>query len=280
MRIDGMEESQNVVDERGAPRRGPRLTIGSVVVVLLISYVTGQNPLRLLALLANQGAVSGPAVPYQSSPADDQTKHLLSVVLRSTEEVWGEQFRGIGRQYSDPHLVLFNDAVQSACGMSSSATGPFYCPGDHQLYIDMGFLRQLQQALRAEGDFAAAYVVAHEVGHHVQTLLGIEQQMRARQSRAADPNVEQVKLELQADCFSGVWGHYAQKRGILEVGDVEEGINAARAVGDDRIQSMHGGAVNPETFTHGSSADRAKWFRAGFDSGDYRRCDTFGGGLS
>jgi predicted metalloprotease len=273
MKIAGQDQSDNVIDERGRGGRGRPLTLGGLIFILLLSYLTGQNPLSLLAAYTSQGP--SPTAPTQSSPQDDETKQLLSVVLRSTEKVWGQIFQAEGKTYRDPHLVLFTDYVQSACGMTSSATGPFYCPGDQRLYIDMGFLSQLQHSLGAEGDFAAAYVVAHEVGHHVQTLLGIEQRMLQLQQRSSQPNAEQVKLELQADCFAGVWGFYAQKAGLLEVGDIEEGINAARAVGDDRIQSMNGGTVHPESFTHGSSAERAHWFSVGLKEGNYRECNTF-----
>ncbi len=272
MKLEGERESENVIDARG--RRGAPLTLSGILLVLLVSYITGQNPLQVLSQFMAQNPQAS-FQPGPQSPADDETKHLLSVVLRSTEEVWHDRFRAMGRDYQEPRLVLFTDVVQSACGMSTSATGPFYCPGDQQLYIDMGFLRQLQRSLGAEGDFAAAYVVAHEVGHHVQTLLGIERQMRARQAQSGNPNAEQVKLELQADCLSGVWGFYAAKRGLLEVGDVEQGINAAKAVGDDRLQRMGGGSVSPERFTHGSSADRARWFKSGLASGDLASCDTF-----
>lgn len=277
MRWRDQRESDNVIDERGRRTGGGRIGLGGLLVVLLVSYVTGTNPLQLLALLSSQSAPSTYSRgSYQGSPQEEETKHFLAVVLGSTEDVWKAQFSKMGKSYSDPALVVFTDAVQSACGYSSSATGPFYCPGDKRLYIDIGFLEQLQAELGAQGDFAAAYVLAHEVGHHVQTLLGIERHVRELQSESNAPNLVQVKMELQADCLSGVWAYYAQQAGLLEVGDVEEGINAAKAVGDDRIQGMSGrGYINPETFTHGSSAERAKWFNTGLASGNLNSCDTF-----
>jgi len=276
MRWRDQRESENVIDERGRRIGGGHLSLGGLLLILLVSYVTGTNPLQLLAIVTSQ---SGPANysqgPYRASAKEEETKHFLGVVLASTEDVWKEQFAKMGRSYEDPSLVVFADSVDSACGLSSSATGPFYCPGDRRLYIDIGFLGQLQTQLGAEGDFAAAYVLAHEVGHHVQTLLGIERRVRQLQEEAGAPKLIQVKMELQADCLSGVWAYYAKQAGLLEIGDIEEGINAAKAVGDDRIQSMSGrGYVNPESFTHGSSAERAKWFEAGLASGSIANCNT------
>jgi len=298
MRWKGQRESDNVVDRRdpsaeytsagqsGAdysrPRSGTRsLTLGGVVLAVVLSYLTGRNPLELLSLLSSTAVVSpDQRASYDSGfrPAtaqEDESKRFLSVVLANTEDVWRSVFQQQGKVYSDPSLVIFTDAVDSACGFNRSATGPFYCPGDQSLYIDIGFLGQLQSSLGANGDFAAAYVIAHEVGHHIQTLLGIESRVRRKQSESASPNLIQVSMELQADCLAGVWGSFAEKQGLLEVGDVEEGINAAKAVGDDRIQAMNRQAVNPDSFTHGSSAERARWFKRGFESGDITACDTF-----
>ena len=267
-------ESDNVQDVRGRSVRGGTLSIGSVLLVLLVSYITGQNPLTLLSMLSgSSSSVSSPEA-YQSSPEQEESKRFLAAVLGSTEDVWGDLFQRMGKQYERPHLVLFTDQVESACGLSSAATGPFYCPGDNRLYVDMGFLGQLQRQLGAEGDFAAAYVVAHEVGHHVQTILGI--QSAAGSLRAAGEGSHQVKFELQADCFAGVWGYYAAQQGLLEPGDAEEGLNAARAVGDDRIQQMSGRSVSPDSFTHGSSTERSASFQRGFSSGSIKECDLFG----
>ena len=278
MRWKDQRESDNVIDERGRPVGARGIGLGSVVLVLVVSYFTGQNPLTLLSLLTSTSVSTQPGsrASYRSTPEEEESKHFLSVVLGNTEDVWREKFREYGKPYSDPNLVVFTDEIASACGYTASATGPFYCPGDHKLYIDIGFLSQLQHELGAEGDFAAAYVVAHEVGHHVQSMMGIDQQVRRLQAQSDNPNEYQVKMELQADCFAGIWANSAEKRGLLEIGDVEEGINAAKAVGDDRIQSMSGGRVNPDGFTHGSSAERAKWFKAGLATGDIKSCDTLG----
>jgi len=201
----------------------------------------------------------------------------VSVVLVDTEVTWGRIFQQAGKGYEPPVLVLFEDAVQSACGNASSASGPFYCPRDRKVYLDLSFFRELDQRFGAPGDFAQAYVVAHEVGHHVQNLMGISEAVSAQRERADDrqSNALSVRLELQADCYAGIWGHYAQSRGLLEPGDADEGLNAAAAIGDDRLQRMSRGEVIPETFTHGSSADRVRWLRRGLDGGTIESCDTF-----
>jgi predicted metalloprotease len=200
------------------------------------------------------------------------------VILADTEDTWGALFSASQRSYQQPKLVLFSDTVQSACGMNSTATGPFYCPGDRKVYLDLGFLSELKR-LGVTGDFAVAYVIAHEIGHHVQNLLGIERQLRERQSRASsetEVNALSVRLELQADCFAGVWAYHAQnQRNMLEQGDIEEGLNAAATIGDDRLQRMAGHSVNPDAFTHGSSQQRVQWFRSGFQNGNVDQCDTF-----
>jgi hypothetical protein len=216
--------------------------------------------------------------PATFSPEEEQLKEFMSVVLADTEDVWGALFQGSGQAYQPPKLVLFSGAVESACGFAEAAMGPFYCPGDHKLYLDMSFFNDLAQRHNAPGDFAQAYVVAHEVGHHVQTLLGISDQVHAVRQRAgeAEGNAMQVKMELQADCFSGVWAHHAnQARQILEPGDAEEALAAAAGVGDDRLQKQGRGYVVPESFTHGSSEQRMRWFNTGMQSGDPGQCDTF-----
>jgi predicted metalloprotease len=214
----------------------------------------------------------------RSGSADDELGQFVSVVLADTEDTWNELFKQANRQYQEPTLVLFSGAVQSACGMGQAAMGPFYCPGDHKLYIDLSFYRELQNRFRAPGDFAQAYVIAHEVGHHVQNLLGIMDrvnQMRSRMSRT-EANALSVRVELQADCFAGIWAHHAQRsRQVLEQGDLEEALNAASAIGDDRLQKQGQGYVVPESFTHGSSTQRQLWFKRGFETGQTRACDTF-----
>jgi len=214
----------------------------------------------------------------QTGGARDEQAEFVSVVLGDTEDTWGEIFSQAGQRYQPPTLVLFTDVVRSACGMAQSAMGPFYCPLDQKVYIDLGFYRDLQQRFRAPGDFAQAYVIAHEVGHHIQTLLGISQQVQKQRERMSQEmgNQLSVRLELQADCFAGVWAHHAHRsRQLLEEGDVEEGLNAAAAIGDDRLQRQTQGTVVPESFTHGSSEQRVRWFRRGFESGSVNNCDTF-----
>jgi len=213
------------------------------------------------------------------SRSDDQMRDFVAVVLADTEDTWKELFRGMKRRYEEPTLVLFSGAVQSACGLAQAAVGPFYCPPDRKVFIDLSFYKSLQDRLGAPGDFAQAYVIAHEVGHHVQNLLGIADRVHAQRTRArpADANALQVRMELQADCFAGVWASNAERsRHILEEGDIEEGLNAAAAIGDDRLQKQSQGYVVPESFTHGSSAQRVRWFKRGLESGSPRECDTFG----
>lgn len=219
------------------------------------------------------GAPSGEVV---SSPEEDSTKQFISYVLDDAQATWEGIFTGNGSEYPDARLVLFRDGVQSACGFAESATGPFYCPGDQQVYIDLGFYDELRDRFGAPGDFAQAYVLAHEIGHHVQRLLGTEAEVRRLQQRnPRQANALSVALELQADCYAGVWAQSAQARGLLETGDIEEGLDAAASVGDDRIQRMGGGYVNPDAFTHGSAEQRSEWFRRGLASGDPAQCDTF-----
>jgi predicted metalloprotease len=243
------------------------------VLLLLFSALTGQNPADLLPSGEGEtGVVGEPA-------ADDKPARFISVVLKSTEDVWGEVFRQRGQRYEEPAIVLFTDATQSGCGVGQSAMGPFYCPLDRKVYLDLSFFRDLDERFGAPGDFAQAYVVAHEVGHHVQTITGLSEQVAdaRRQLGRGQSNALSVRQELQADCYAGLWGHYAAQQGLLEPGDAEEGLRAAAAIGDDRLQRQSGGRVAPESFTHGSSEQRVSWLRRGLEGGDLRACDTFGG---
>jgi predicted metalloprotease len=287
MRLEGERESANVEDRRGAglPIGVAGGGIGTVVLVVL-ALLMGVDPREILS------GDTGPAAPPQSAPesryapadgASEEAKRFVSRVLASTEDVWTAVFRENGRRYDPPRLVLFSGAVRSGCGVAGTAVGPFYCPADLQVYIDLAFFRDMERKLGAPGDFARAYVIAHEVGHHVQTEFGITQRVAQLKARAGEEqnNALSVRVELQADCLAGVWARRAQEmRGILDKGDVEEGLNAAAAVGDDRLQRRARGEVVPESFTHGSSAQRARWFRTGLSSGDLRACDTFDPGRS
>jgi predicted metalloprotease len=267
----------------GAGRVGG-LGIGGIVVVAIIALVMGKNPLELLGLLAQQQA-AGPAPSTQpagtdapATPANDEAAQFIGAILGSTEDVWGPIFQQGGNQYPPPTLVLFSGAVASACGNATAAVGPFYCPGDKQVYIDTSFFGEMQSRLGGGGDFAEAYVIAHEVGHHVQTLQGISQQVHEQRERLPEEqgNALSVRLELQADCYAGVWAHHADRaRQILESGDVEEGLAAAAAIGDDRIQRQAQGTVVPESFTHGSSQQRVRWFQRGLETGSVDACDPF-----
>lgn len=283
--------SENVEDVRGAGGGfgrgggGLRLGGGGLILLLVGAWLFGADPMALLSMLVDGGAGSSIQVPDESTeggapaPAgSDEGAQFVSVVLADTEDTWTEIFQSGGERYQPPKLVLFTDTVRSACGMAQSAMGPFYCPSDQKVYIDLGFYRELRERFRAPGDFAQAYVIAHEIGHHVQTLLGTSQQVHAAQQRASQQqsNALSVQLELQADCYAGVWAHHANRaRQILEEGDVEEGLNAASAIGDDNIQRQTQGSVAPESFTHGSSQQRVSWFRRGLDSGSMKNCDTF-----
>jgi predicted metalloprotease len=248
--------------------------IGGLVLLLLFSALTGTNPLDLISSSsAPQDQTAGTTGLRDKDPQAE----FISVVLADTEETWREVFRKGGQAYVPPVLVLFDGATQSACGVGRSEVGPFYCPTDRKVYLDLSFFRELDQQFGAPGDFAQAYVVAHEVGHHVQNMLGISEKVTAARSNAGGrlANAMSVRLELQADCYAGVWGHYAAQRGLLEPGDAEEGMNAAAAIGDDRLQRMAQGQIVPESFTHGSSADRVRWLRRGLDNGTIDACDTF-----
>ncbi|MDA8454533.1 neutral zinc metallopeptidase [Acidovorax sp. GBBC 3334] len=288
MRWDGNRESDNVEDRRdegsggGMPIFGGRsIGIGTIVIALIGGWVFGINPITLLGLLSGGG---GPAhvqtqqAPAHRPPADDTMARFVSTVLADTEDVWADVFRQGGGTYQNPRLVLFRGSTPTACGTGQAAMGPFYCPADRKVYIDLGFYETLKTRLGAPGDFAQAYVIAHEVGHHVQNLMGISgrvDQMRGRVSQV-ETNHLSVRLELQADCFAGVWAHHAQNaRQILEQGDVEEAMNAAAKIGDDALQRASGGAVVPDSFTHGTSAQRQRWFHTGLQTGSVKACDTF-----
>ena len=282
MRWTGQRESDQVEDRRGMPiaRGGMAISGGGLLLVLVLSLVTGRNPLELLQLVSGPEQVSTEDQPVGrvGAPADEQGR-FAAVVLASTEDVWRKQFARAGQEYRLPTLVLFSEAVQSACGFTSAAVGPFYCPVDSKVYIDLGFFQELKR-LGAPGDFAQAYVVAHEVGHHVQNLLGTSERVRRAQeagSREA-ANALSVALELQADCFAGVWGHDAGRdANLLEPGDIDEGLRAAAAIGDDRLQKQAQGYTVPETWTHGSSEMRARWLRRGLETGEPSACQTFSG---
>jgi uncharacterized protein len=271
--------SDNIEDRRGMPvGRGAAVGggIGTLLLVLVALYF-GVDPSVVLQG-GDPGNGSAPAVQQRAPAGDDPLRDFVAVVLADTEDTWRELFRGMGQRYQEPTLVLFSGAVQSACGFAQAAVGPFYCPGDRKLYIDLSFYRDLRDRLGAPGDFAQAYVIAHEVGHHVQNLLGIADRIQAQRNRlsATEANALQVRMELQADCLAGVWASNAQRaRQILEAGDIEEGLNAAAAIGDDRLQRRSQGHVVPESFTHGSSAQRVRWFKRGIEAGDPGQCDTF-----
>ena len=274
MRWKEGRRSDNVDDRRGTIPGRLALGGGGTVIVLLIAVLMGADPRQLL----NQMQVATPDQQVQVDPAQDEMRQFVAVVLAETEDVWGEQFRAMGKQYQEPALVLFTQQVESACGSASAAVGPFYCPGDQKVYVDLTFYDLLRQRLGAPGDFAQAYVLAHEVGHHVQNLLGVSEQMHAMRSRVSEEEYNQlsVRLELQADFYAGVWAHHTQRmKQNLESGDIEEALNAATAIGDDKLQQQSQGRVVPDSFTHGTSAQRARWFRLGYETGDLSRGDTF-----
>ncbi|HEY2106268.1 MAG TPA: neutral zinc metallopeptidase [Candidatus Binataceae bacterium] len=286
MKLDDSRRSDNVEDDRGSGvgRRGAGIGIGTIVIVV-IGYFMGVNPATLLSLL-NGGdgqAVTAPTPVTGNTDANDPQVDFVRAILGETEDVWGQYFKGMGKVYTPPKLVLFSGQVGSACGLASSAAGPFYCPGDQKVYIDLSFYRQLATDFGAPGDFARAYVIAHEVGHHVQNLLGITENAEQAERRAGKVGANQVSVlvELQADCFAGVWASQAnQARKILEPGDLEQGLAAASSVGDDTLQKRMQGTVVPDSFTHGTSAQRVRWFRRGYDSAKIDNCDTFSAGAS
>ena len=281
MRWRGERESENVEDRRGIRVGGPGLAIGGggLLLIIALALFTGQDPTVLLEQLTGGPSVSvDPQQAGRGGAPPDELGRFSSVVLASTEDVWKQTFASGGRRYQAPTLVLFSDAVQSACGFGSAAAGPFYCPMDNKVYLDLSFFTDLARRFGAPGDFAHAYVIAHEVGHHVQNQLGIASKVRAAQGRlpAGEVNALSVRMELQADCLAGVWAHHANRDAkLLEPGDVEEGLTAAAAIGDDRLQKRAQGYTVPESWTHGSSAMRVKWLRRGLQSGDIDACDTF-----
>ncbi|GJL90355.1 MAG: metalloprotease [Hyphococcus sp.] len=283
----GRRQSRNVEDRRGAGAAG-----GVGVILMLLRFIIGRFGIRGLLLVGVVGVglyfagvnpmalLQGGGVATQpSEPVDDETSQFVRAVLAETEDVWSKLFAVDGADYPEPTLVMFSGSVASGCGQASAAAGPFYCPADQKLYLDASFFRELAQRFGAPGDFAAAYVIAHEVGHHVQTVTGISNQVRSAQQRArgeSETNAYQVMMELQADCYAGVWAHYADRTsGFLDDGDIEEGLRAAAAIGDDTLQRDAGQTVRPEKFTHGSSEQRQKWFTQGYRSGSVDQCDTF-----
>jgi predicted metalloprotease len=273
--------SRDLEDRRGSSGGGfggggMRIGLGGAAVLLVLSLIFKQNFFALLGGDGSSSAAPTASGPVASTPEEDKQVQFVSFVLDDAQSTWEKLFRERGQPYEHAKLVLFRDAIQSACGFAEAATGPFYCPGDERVYIDLGFYDELQRRFGAPGDFAQAYVLAHELGHHVQRLLGTEAKVRQeQQQRPGRANELSVGLELQADCYAGVWGHETAQRQLLEAGDVEEGLAAAAAVGDDRIQRMSGQAVHPEAFTHGSSEQRATWFKRGLESGRPEDCDTF-----
>jgi uncharacterized protein len=274
MRWQGRAGSSNIEDRRGMGMGLPiGGGIGGLVLLLLFSALTGTNPIDMI----NGGSPEQGSVGTGGVSDDDPQAKFISVVLKDTEDTWTDVMRQQGDTYRPPTLVLFTDATQSGCGVGQSAMGPFYCPNDQKVYLDLSFFNELDTRFGAPGDFAQAYVVAHEVGHHVQTLTGVTQQVDSlrRQTNARQGNAVSVRVELQADCYAGIWGHYAAQRGLLDPGDAEEGLRAAAAIGDDRLQQQSQGRVVPESFTHGSSEQRVEWLRRGLNSGRLEACNTF-----
>jgi len=279
MRMDDYRESDNIEDRRGGGGVGVGgVGIGGVILALAISYFTGINPMTLLGIIEQTPIAHQQAPATHKPPANDESARFVSKVLASTEDVWTETFRQNGRQYEAPKLVLFTGATPTACGTGQTAMGPFYCPGDHKVYIDLAFYRELKERFHAPGEFAQAYVVAHEVGHHIQNLLGIADKVHQARQQAgkAEGNALSVRMELQADCLAGVWGKRTDTmKKVLEPGDLEAALTAATAIGDDRLQQQAQGRIVPESFTHGTSEQRVRWFKRGFDSGDMNQCNTF-----
>ena len=292
MKLDDSRRSDNVEDERGSGGGGfigrGTLGIGGTLVVIVIGYFMGVSPSTLLSLLngeepQQQVGTQAPTQANKAADANDPQVDFVRAILGETEDVWGAYFKNMGRSYTRPHLVLFSGRVNSACGFASAASGPFYCPGDQKVYIDLSFYRQLATQFGAPGDFARAYVIAHEVGHHVQNLLGVTNKAAQLEESAGrvGANHVSVEVELQADCFAGVWAQQAnQARKILQPGDLEQGLAAASSVGDDTLQKREQGTVVPDSFTHGTSAQRVRWFKAGYNAGKIEACNTFSAGSS
>ncbi len=283
MRWKGRRSSRNVEDRRRRiPRRGAAAGgVGAIVVALIAVFVLGQDPLTVLQQVTGSagGQTAAGEQSYTPGAAENEVAEMTKVVLATTEDVWGRLFREAGSAYRPPVLVLYTQSTPTACGFGQAATGPFYCPADRKLYLDLSFLNDLRR-MGASGDFALAYVIAHEVGHHIQTITGTSAEVRGAQQRAGrtQQNALQVRMELQADCYAGVWAHYAARDlHLLERGDLDEGLRAAAAVGDDTLQRNAGRRVQPESFTHGSSAQRMEWFRRGVETGSVQGCDTFSG---
>lgn len=280
MRWESGRRSSNIEDRRGM--RGAGVVggggIGILLVVLAVSFISGRNPLDVLQEVEQSAPAPAPeSGPVSGPPPDDPQGQMVSAVLADTEDTWQRIFSEQGSRYQEPTLVLFDGQVRSACGRASAAVGPFYCPADQKVYLDLSFFRELARRFGAPGDFAQAYVIAHEVGHHVQTLTGVSRQVQEAQARVSERERNQlsVQQELQADCYAGVWAHHAARRDWLEPGDVEEGLRAAEAIGDDNLQKQSQGVVVPESFTHGSSEQRQRWLTRGLETGDVRQCDTF-----
>ncbi|MFC5697865.1 neutral zinc metallopeptidase [Pseudomonas sp. GCM10022186] len=285
MRWQRARRSDNVEDAGGMGGGGMRLGggkglgLGGIAIVVVVALLMGEDPLQILGQITQQNASVNPQQQSAMPTGAPEEREFVRAILGDTEDTWRAIFQAAGRQYQDPTLVLFNGGVQSACGFASSAVGPFYCPGDRKVYLDLDFFEEMAQRYEAAGDFAQAYVIAHEVGHHVQTLLGVSAKVNAarqRGERVEGDNGLLVRQELQADCLAGVWAYHAQKRmEWLEPGDLEEALNAANAIGDDRLQRQARGQVVPDSFTHGTSAQRVRWFKVGYERGEVGRCDTF-----
>ena len=282
MRLEDERESENVEDRRGEGFGGGvrpgYIGIGTIVVALVASYFLGVSPSTILSVLSGNVSQVSQVMPARKPPADDKMAKFVAKVLAETEDTWKTIFREAGGYYREPKLVLFTGATPTACGTGETAQGPFYCPLDEKVYIDLAFYQDLKDRFRAPGEFAEAYVIAHEVGHHVQTLIGISKKVRAAQERssATRANALSVRLELQADCFAGLWAKRTDSmKHILEPGEIEQALTAASAIGDDRLQKRARGYAVPETFTHGSSRQRVRWFKRGIESGNLKQCDTF-----
>jgi predicted metalloprotease len=277
MRWKGRKESSNVEDRRGMSPGGKGMVGGGIgtIAIVLIVLLLGGDPTSIIQNVQLDDQTTN--TNYTETAEDKELAQFVGVVLAETENVWHAIFKEEGSTYREPKLVLFSGSVQSACGVAGASTGPFYCPGDEKLYIDLSFFEELQKRFKAPGDFAMAYVIAHEVGHHIQNLTGVMDKMNELRSRLSREEYNQysVRVELQADFYAGIWAHYTEQQGLLESGDLEEALNAASAVGDDNIQKQAQGYVVPESFTHGTSAQRKKWFYKGFTSGDIRQGDTF-----